>query len=51
VRLVAVKPVQQAGERRRTLEALRRSASSKASAGPAAARGQDFLYGDDGLPK
>ena len=51
VRLVAVKVLQHVGERRRTLEALRRSASAKANAGPGAARSQDFLYGDDGLPK
>lgn len=51
VRLVAVKVPQPADERRRTLEALRRSASAKASAGPGAARSQDFLYGDDGLPR
>jgi prevent-host-death family protein len=51
VRFVAVKVAQGAGERRRTLEALRSSASAKANAGPAAAESQDFLYGGDGLPK
>jgi prevent-host-death family protein len=38
--------------RRAQLEAVRTSGSSKAKAGPGAARSQDFLYGDDdGLPE
>jgi len=32
------------------LEAVRASGAAKAAAGPDAARSQDFLYGDDGLP-
>jgi len=32
------------------LEAVRTSAAAKAATGPSAARSQDFLYGDDGLP-
>jgi uncharacterized protein YndB with AHSA1/START domain len=30
---------------------VRDSAAAKATAGPSAARSQDFLYGDDGLPR
>ena len=47
VRLVPVK-ASDSTSRRALLAALR--ASAKASAGPDAARSQDFLYGDDGLP-
>lgn len=32
------------------LEAIGEVASAKANAGPEAARSQDFLFGDDGLP-
>jgi hypothetical protein len=35
---------------RALLEAVRVSAAAKAVAGPSAARSQDFLYDDDGLP-
>jgi hypothetical protein len=35
--------------RRALIEAIRRG-SDKADPGPTAARSQDFLYGDDGLP-
>ena len=31
-------------------EAVRTSGAAKATRGPGAARSQDFLYGDDGLP-
>jgi prevent-host-death family protein len=51
VRLVAIKAKPDPTERRRRLEALRRSAAAKASAGPAAARSQDALYDEDGLPE
>jgi prevent-host-death family protein len=52
VRLVPVsKNALTPAARRKILEALRASASAKATPGPAAARSQDFLYGDDGLPK
>lgn len=51
VRLVPVQPKPSAGERKRLLESVRKSASAKAKSGPDAARSQDFLYGDDGLPK
>jgi hypothetical protein len=33
------------------LEAARAPGTGKASAGPSAARSQDFLYNEDGLPK
>ena len=50
VRLVPVKRVSQPAERRRILDAARASGSAKATKGATAARSQDFLYGDDGLP-
>ena len=37
--------------RRRLLEAARMFGSARAVAGSRAARSQDFLYGDDGLPE
>lgn len=51
VRLVPVNAVSDRKSRRALLEAVRISAAGKASAGPSAARSQDFLYGDDGLPE
>jgi prevent-host-death family protein len=51
VRLVPISALPSAAERRRRLEALRQAAAAKASPGPAAARSQDFLYDEDGLPK
>jgi prevent-host-death family protein len=51
VRLVPVPAKPSAADRRRLLEAVRKSGGAKAKAGPDAARSQDFLYGDDGLPK
>lgn len=50
VRLVPVKPVADAQSRRVLLDRVRASAAAKATAGPSAARSQDFLYGEDGLP-
>lgn len=50
VRLVPVRPTCDRGARRALLEAARASGAAKAVAGPTAARSQDFLYGDDGLP-
>jgi len=38
-------------EARRRAIAAARAAAAKASTGPDAARSQDFLYGDDGLPE
>ncbi len=49
VRLVPVKAAQDRRSRRALLDAVR-AAAAKASAGPSAARSQDFLYSDDGLP-
>ena len=51
VRLVPVKGAPDKAARRALLEAARSSGHSKAKAGPSAARSQDFLYEDDGLPK
>ena len=50
VRLIPVKAAPDRKSRRTLLEAVRTSGSSKANAGPNAARSQDFLYRDDGLP-
>jgi prevent-host-death family protein len=50
VRLVPVMAAVDSKSRRALLEAARRSGAAKASAGPGAARSQDFLYGADGLP-
>ncbi|MER9327029.1 type II toxin-antitoxin system prevent-host-death family antitoxin [Mesorhizobium sp. M0152] len=50
VRLVPVKLVPDKKTRRTLLEAMRQSGAAKAKAGPSAARSQDFLYGDDGMP-
>jgi prevent-host-death family protein len=49
-RLVPVVAARTAESRRALMERVRASASVKASPGPDAARSQDFLYGDDGLP-
>ena len=51
VRLVPVTAPPDRKSRRALLEAARTSGSAKAKAGPSAARSQDFLYGDDGLPR
>ena len=51
VRLVPVRPAPDRKSRRALLEAARASAAAKAADGPPAARSQDFLYGDDGLPE
>ena len=48
VRLVAIKAVPDSLSRRALLEGLR--ASESPTAGPSAARSQDFLYDDAGLP-
>lgn len=50
VRLVPVKPMADAKARRALLDAIRAAAAAKATAGPSAARSQDFLYTEDGLP-
>lgn len=51
VRLVPVRAVPDKKSRRELLESIRASAAQKATSGPSAARSQDFLYGEDGLPK
>src|SRR4051812_39604047 len=51
VRLVPVKAPTDRASRRALLEAVRTSGAKRASPGPDAARSQDFLYGDDGLPR
>ena len=50
VRLMPMTPTADPRARRRLLQAVRTSAAAKASAGPSAARSQDFLYDKDGLP-
>ena len=50
VRLVAVRPAPDARHRRTLLDAVRVSGGARATSGPEAARSQDFLYGEDGLP-
>ncbi len=50
VRLVPVRVALDRMSRRALLEKVRTIGSLKAKAGPNAARSQDFLYGDDGLP-
>lgn len=50
VRLVPVKTVPDRKSRRALLDAVREAGAAKATPGPSAARSQDFLYGDDGLP-
>jgi len=50
VRLVPIKTTRDRKSRHALLEKVRASAPIKAAAGPNAARSQDFLYSDDGLP-
>ena len=50
VRLVPARATPDRKSRRALLETIRASAAAKAVAGPSAARSQDFLYRDDGLP-
>ena len=51
VRLVPIKTVTDQQSRRALLAAVRAAAIAKAASGPDAARSQDLLYGDDGLPE
>jgi prevent-host-death family protein len=51
VRLVPVRSVRDPKARRALLDSVRKSAAARVMPGPDAARSQDFLYGDDGLPK
>ena len=50
VRLVPVKTRTDRKSRRQVIETIRKASAGKASPGPAAARSQDFLYGDEGMP-
>ena len=50
VRLVPVRPPVDMEARRRVLEEVMESGARKATPGPCAARSQDFLYDEDGLP-
>lgn len=49
VRLVPVASAMPRARRRAVMDAARKSAMTRVTAGPEAARSQDFLYGDDGL--
>ncbi|MFZ2871705.1 type II toxin-antitoxin system Phd/YefM family antitoxin [Zavarzinia sp.] len=51
VRLVPVMAVPDRATRRVLMEAARDAAAGKALLGASAARSQDDLYGDDGLPR
>jgi prevent-host-death family protein len=51
VRLAPIVPNPDRSARRKIMEAARQSGAAKAVEGPSAARSQDFLYDDDGLPK
>jgi prevent-host-death family protein len=50
VRLAPIRTSLDGKSRRALLESVRAAAAAKAAPGPNAARSQDFLYGDDGLP-
>jgi prevent-host-death family protein len=50
VRLVPVKAMRDRKSRRALLEAVRSSAAAKVATGACAARSQDLLYDDEGLP-
>jgi len=51
VRLSPIRPAPDRKARRALMESVRAAAAAKAKPGPSAARSQDFLYGDDGLPE
>jgi prevent-host-death family protein len=51
VRLVPMRAATGPQARRVLLEAIRKAGSTKATAGPKAARSQDFLYDENGLPR
>lgn len=50
-RLSPVRPAGDAKSRKALLAAVRASAAAKATRGPDAARSQDFLYDEDGIPR
>ncbi|MBX3574681.1 MAG: type II toxin-antitoxin system prevent-host-death family antitoxin [Mesorhizobium sp.] len=49
-KLVAVKAKPTVAEKHALMTRIMKEGSKKALPGPSAARSQDFLYGDDGLP-
>lgn len=51
VRLVPSRPRASKAARKALIASVRKTATAKASAGPSAARSQDFLYDEDGLPR
>ena len=51
VRLVPVQPQPNADARAAVIAAVQAAAENKRTAGASAARSQDFLYDDDGLPQ
>ena len=51
VRLVPVQPQPNADARSAVIAAVQAAAENKRTAGASAARSQDFLYDDDGLPQ
>jgi prevent-host-death family protein len=51
VRLVPVGPRPTATDRKSLIDDVRSSGPASATSGANAARSQDFLYGEDGLPK
>ena len=51
VRLVPVQPQPNADARRAVMAAMQSAARDRRTTGTGAARSQDFLYGDDGLPR
>ena len=50
-RLVPMRGPADRAARRAVLEAARAAGAARATAGPTAARSQDFLYGADGTPQ
>jgi len=51
VRLVPLKPSASAKSRKAVLDAVRAVARARVTEGPDAARSQDFLYDEDGMPR
>jgi prevent-host-death family protein len=49
-RIIAVAPAPTGEARMRLIERLRASAAQSLHSGPGAAKSQDLLYGEDGLP-
>lgn len=50
-RLVPIKKPPDRAARRKLIEEIQASAAVNATPGPCAARSQDFLYDEDGLPR